>query len=66
MRCNVPEKSARSFLGKMRQALGDDLVAAELLTKAERKGVSEPLAWLRKAAHNHINAGRSGASGVAL
>jgi hypothetical protein len=66
MRCNVAEKSARSFLGKMRQALGDDLVAAELLTKAEQRGVSEPLAWLRKAAHNHINEGRSGASGVVL
>lgn len=63
--CSVPEKGARSFLGKMRQALGDDLLVAELLTKAQAQQVSDPLAWLRAAAGRKTNAGRT-KSGVAL
>lgn len=60
------ERGARGFLGKMRKELNDDLVAAELIAEAQRKAVSEPIAWLRKAAHQRISDGRSGASGVAL
>lgn len=62
----TPEKSARAFLGKMRQALDNDLLAAELLAKAAKLQVSDPIPWLRAAAGKRIHSGRSGASGVAL
>jgi hypothetical protein len=58
------ERGARGFLGKMRQAVGD-LVAAELLAKAQQQNVSEPIPWLRSCAQRHMNAGRT-TSGVAL
>lgn len=63
--CGIPEKGARSFLGKMRQALGDDLLVAELLTKAQAQQVSDPLAWLRAASGRKTTSGRTKA-GVAL
>jgi hypothetical protein len=63
--CNVPEKGARSFLGKMRKELRDDLVAVELLVKAQQEEVSEPIPWLRAAAKRRIADGRT-ATGVAL
>jgi uncharacterized protein YdaU (DUF1376 family) len=63
--CGVPEKGARSFLGKMRQALKDDLLVAELLTKAQKQQVSDPLAWLRAAAGRKTQSGRSN-GGVVL
>lgn len=50
VRKGVPEKSARSFLGMFRKTCGDDLTATELLVKAETDDVSEPVAWLTKAA----------------
>lgn len=50
MRKGVPEKPARSFLGKFRRDVGDDLKASALLAKAETDDISEPLAWLAKAA----------------
>lgn len=50
VRKGVPEKSARSFLGMFRKTCADDLVAAELLVRAEVEDVSEPVAWLTKAA----------------
>lgn len=50
VRKGVPEKSARSFLGLFRKTVDDDLAAAELLAAAERDDVSDPLAWLRRAA----------------
>jgi hypothetical protein len=65
-RCGVPEKGARSFLGKMRKELRDDLVAVELLVKAQQEEVSEPVPWLRAAAKRRIADGRSGSTGVAL
>lgn len=65
VRCNVPEKGARSFLGKMRKELGDDLVAVELLVKAQQEEVSDPVPWLRAAAKRRISHGRT-AAGVAL
>lgn len=65
VRCNVPEKGARSFLGKMRKELGDDLVAVELLVKAQQEEISDPVPWLRAAAKRRIGAGRT-AAGVAL
>lgn len=61
----VKESGARSFLGKMRQALNDDLLVAELLTKAQTQQVSDPLAWLRAAAGRKTNTGKT-KSGVAL
>lgn len=46
----VPERSARSFLGLFRKECGADIVAAELLTRAEQDDISDPVAWLTKAA----------------
>lgn len=60
----VDEKGGRAFLGKMRKHLGD-LSTAELLLKAQRLKVSDPVPWLRKAAQNVMSDGRT-ASGVAL
>lgn len=65
VRCGVPERGARSFLGKMRKELGDDLIAVELLVKAQQEEVSDPIPWLRAAAKRRIAAGRTSA-GVAL
>ncbi len=50
MRKGVPERPARSFLGKFRKTIGDDLRAAALLAKAETDDISDPLAWLTAAA----------------
>ena len=50
VRKGVPEKSARSFLGMLRKSCGDDLAAAALLVRAESDDVSDPVAWLTKAA----------------
>lgn len=65
VRTGVPERGARSFLGKMRKALNDDLVAVELLVKAQQLEVSEPVAWLRAAAQKRLTTGRE-STGVAL
>jgi hypothetical protein len=62
----VPENGGRSFLGKMRKELKDDLVAVELLVRAQQLDISEPIPWLRKAARSRIADGRSGSTGVAL
>jgi hypothetical protein len=66
VRHGVPDRGARSFLGRMRKELKDDLIAVELLTKAQQLEVSDPVAWLRKAARSRIADGRSGSTGVAL
>jgi hypothetical protein len=67
VRTGVPEKGARSFLGKMRKALNDDLVAVELLVKAQQLEVSDPVPWLRAAAQKRMGPSRLGGSnGVAL
>lgn len=47
----VPEKQARSVVGMVRKAVGDDLVAAELLAIAAREGIADPVPWLRQAAN---------------
>jgi hypothetical protein len=65
VRTGVPEKGARSFLGKMRKALNDDLVAVELLVKAQQLEVSDPVPWLRAAAQKRLTTGRE-STGVAL
>ena len=65
VRCGVPEKGARSFLGKMRKELKDDLVAVELIVKAQQQEVLDPVSWLRAAAKNRIADGRT-STGVAL
>lgn len=49
-RKGVPERTARSFLGLLRKELRDDLTVAELLGEAETQDVSQPQAWLTKAA----------------
>lgn len=61
----VKESGARSFLGKMRQTLKNDVFVAELLAKAQQQQVSEPLAWLRAAAGRGAHPERS-KEGVAL
>jgi hypothetical protein len=66
VRTGVPEKGARSFLGKMRKALNDDLTAVELLVKAQQLEVSDPVPWLRAAAQKRMTTGRTGNTGVAL
>lgn len=67
VKTGVPEKGARSFLGKMRKSLNDDLVAVELLVKAQQLEVSDPVPWLRAAAHKRMGPGTLGGSnGVAL
>jgi hypothetical protein len=49
----------------MRKALNDDLVAVELIVKAQQLEVSEPVAWLRAAAQKRMATGRE-STGVAL
>ncbi len=67
VKTGVPEKGARSFLGKMRKAINDDLVAVELLVKAQQLEVSDPVPWLRAAAQKRMGPSRLGGSnGVAL
>lgn len=46
----VKERGARSFLGAMRKKHGD-VRLAELIAKAEREDVSDPLAWISAAAN---------------
>lgn len=60
----IPERGARSLLGKLRKTVGD-LVAVELLAKAQQLSVSDPASWLRAAAERRMAAGRTG-NGVAL
>ena len=61
----VPERGARSFLGKMRKEVKDDLVVVELLVKAQQAEIVDPVSWLREAARRRMSAGRT-AEGVAL
>jgi uncharacterized protein YdaU (DUF1376 family) len=49
VRKGIPEKQARSFLGKLRSMTGDIRTAA-LLAEAEESDVAEPVPWLSKAA----------------
>ncbi len=49
------ERSARSFLGKLRKDVGHDLTVIELLEKCEREDVSEPMSWLRRSAEARTN-----------
>lgn len=67
MRTGIPERAARSFLGKMRKALNDDFLAVELLVKAQQLEVSEPVPWLRAAAQKRMGpSSLGGSNGVAL
>lgn len=47
VRANVPERQARSFLGKLRQAYPDGEVFAAI-ADCDRAGAVEPVAWLTK------------------
>ena len=49
----VPERSARSWLGLFRRDCGSDLAASQLLMRAEQDDISDPVAWLTKAAKTH-------------
>lgn len=60
----IPERGARSLLGKLRKTVGD-LAAVELLAKAQQLSVSDPASWLRAAAERRMADGRTG-NGVAL
>jgi hypothetical protein len=42
------ERGARAFLGKMRRDFGDGVVL-EVLERADREDVAEPIPWIRKA-----------------
>ena len=44
----VPEKKARSLLGKWRKEYGEGNVI-EVASEASRQGISEPVAWIEKA-----------------
>lgn len=63
--CGVKESGARSFIGKMRAELKNDLLVAELLMKAEKQQVADPVPWLRAASGRNLHSGRTSA-GVAL
>ncbi|MFA5899706.1 MAG: hypothetical protein WC829_11405 [Hyphomicrobium sp.] len=52
IRQGLEEKPARTFLGKLRKAAGDDIQAAALLAEAEAQSVADPIPWLSKAAAN--------------
>ncbi len=47
------EPACRSLLGKWRKALGGDGALIELLGRAQREGVIEPVAWIEKAIASH-------------
>ena len=48
-RKGIPEKQARSLLGKIRQAVGD-IEAGAILAQAEAQEISDPAPWLMAAA----------------
>jgi len=45
MRKGLPQKQARAFLGKFKQAVGD-IAAAGLLARAETEDITDPVPWL--------------------
>ena len=47
----LPEKNARSLLGKWRKQLGDNEVIT-LISEASSEAVSEPVAWIEAAVRN--------------
>lgn len=57
-RKGIPEKSARSLLGKVKQACGD-IEAGALLARAESEDITDPAPWLMAAASRS----RAGANG---
>lgn len=67
VRKGVPEKSARSFLGKLKQAVGD-MAAGALLAEAESDDITDPVPWLQAAAKSQgaSNANRPQRSRVGL
>lgn len=46
IRKGIPEKQARSFLGKIKQAVGD-INAGALLAQAEAEDITDPVPWLQ-------------------
>ncbi|MGE0383458.1 MAG: DUF1376 domain-containing protein [Gammaproteobacteria bacterium] len=59
-RCGMKVDNARSFLGLLRKQARDDLLVAELVLRAEREQVSNPVEWLRKAVQAHGAGGKVG------
>src|SRR5690606_39602186 len=49
MRKGIPEKQARSFLGKLKGMVGD-IYAGALLADADAQDITDPIPWLSKAA----------------
>lgn len=56
----VKEKQARSVIGLLRKELGNDLALNELLDKARREAVADPVPWLMASAK--ARSGRQAAS----
>jgi len=67
-RKGVPEKQARSFLGKLKQAVGD-MAAGALLAQAETDDITDPVPWLQAKAqaqgNHHANRATGGRLGLA-
>lgn len=67
-RKGVPEKNARSFLGKLKQAVGD-MAAGALLVQAENDDITDPVPWLQGKAqaqgNHHANRTTGGRLGLA-
>ncbi|WP_074869113.1 YdaU family protein [Lysobacter enzymogenes] len=63
IRKGIPEKPARGLLGQLRKAAGD-VECGAILADAEAKDISDPAAWLMKAAANaRTNRGPPGSPG---
>lgn len=67
-RKGVPERSARSFLGKFKAAVGD-MAAGALLVQAETDDITDPVPWLQAKAQaqgtSHANRTSGGRLGLA-
>ena len=62
IRKGIPERPARSLLGKLKQQCGDVNTGA-ILARAEAEDVSDPAPWLMAAAANAKNGANNGSRG---
>jgi hypothetical protein len=58
--CGLKEHNARSLLGKWRQEVGEGPLI-EIVSEAQRRSISEPVAWITKAVASRNSTGRTGA-----
>ena len=67
-KAGLPERSARSFLGKLKAAVGD-MAAGALLVQAENDDITDPVPWLQAKAQaqgtTHANRTSGGRLGLA-